>query len=759
MRTKFLFSIFFVLLFIPFSSALVSVRLADHGTDVRNSTNALVDGGNISIFIYDNETGGVEIFNQTFNGGIVNGSWNVILVADMEYGKTYWKDYSVNGEDLDFSGNERLEFHSPLGYINNETFFNFSLIGSCSSNQAIKQIYENGSVVCADVSSSSTQKSATGYLYNDSTTIYLNETKLNESFLRDDTNSNVGINNFTTTGTGFFSFLGSLASRISNIFVTDVNVNGNITLNGSSVEDWSDVTGSGLNLSGTNADQNINVSPYNLTAGYFIGDGSQLTGISSGSSLWTNSSGDATYTSGNVGIGTTTPGAKLHVAGDGSEDFYVLKSTTDNGNWLNFSTSASDREFVLDSNSITWTSDTTNKFTSLRSGAVSDGSRLFQYRFETTTDGGSTKNQAARIYAEGAGTHSTTNSPGRLVFQTTPNGSTAISTRLLIEENGRIGVATTSPTATLDVRPLNSSTISLSVTSPSGQNAFSIWNNARDTLYLNINENGDVSFQPTTKVTFSDGTNVGIGTGTPSAALEIKRNDTNQQLHISDGESSEGRVEIGYDTSGNYGRFQIWDSTDGAGDITLNPNGGNVGIGTDNASRAKLVIEGNVSYNNGAYGYLNSGGVVGTTGATDVYTSIYSSDRVVANEFNAISDRRVKSEIFGVEDALEVIDKFNVVAYNKATKGSSSRMGEVGLIGQEAWDVYPLSVRISEGDVIDEDGNWVEVGDFYSVNYQTVSMLGIRAIQELRGIIESKDNEIQMLKLELCNKDDSYSWC
>lgn len=55
-----------------------------------------------------------------------------------------------------------------------------------------------------------------------------------------------------------------------------------------------------------------------ITATNFIGDGSQITGIVSG--LWTNSSGDATYTSGDVGIGTSNPSAQLNVNGSSRLD-------------------------------------------------------------------------------------------------------------------------------------------------------------------------------------------------------------------------------------------------------------------------------------------------------------------------------------------------------------------------------------------------------------------------------------------------------
>ena len=50
-----------------------------------------------------------------------------------------------------------------------------------------------------------------------------------------------------------------------------------------------------------------------LTADTLIGDGSQLTGLPS--SPWTKSGSNAYYNDGNVGVGTTTPGQKLSVSG------------------------------------------------------------------------------------------------------------------------------------------------------------------------------------------------------------------------------------------------------------------------------------------------------------------------------------------------------------------------------------------------------------------------------------------------------------
>jgi hypothetical protein len=100
----------------------------------------------------------------------------------MEYGKTYYKDYEIEGEDLDFSGDERLQFTSPSGYINNATFINFSLIEPCNSNQAIYSINEDGSVNCVNVSSDTVWSLTNSYyLYNSSGILKVNETRLNQT--------------------------------------------------------------------------------------------------------------------------------------------------------------------------------------------------------------------------------------------------------------------------------------------------------------------------------------------------------------------------------------------------------------------------------------------------------------------------------------------------------------------------------------------------------------------------------------------------
>ena len=235
----------FFFIFVSFVSLLLlqmtsAVLMSDQGTDVKNkSSGQLLSLGNLSITIYDSAAGGNFIYQLNTSDAIVNGSWNLMISPTLEFGKSYWKDYAINGEDLDFDGNERIEFQSSLGLINNVSFINFSLISSCQPGYSIRLIYANGSVECEADDTGSAASNLTDYALKNQS----------ENFA-----GNVNVSgNVTTTNYGFFGWLGSLASRIIKLFVQDIDASGNVNVSG------------------------------NVTASYFIGNGSLLTGITSSS--------------------------------------------------------------------------------------------------------------------------------------------------------------------------------------------------------------------------------------------------------------------------------------------------------------------------------------------------------------------------------------------------------------------------------------------------------------------------------------------
>jgi len=251
MKSKFIISILCLVFFSSFTSA---VLISDQGTDVKNKTSgSLLSLGNLSISIYDNTTKGSLIYEQNFSDTIVNGSWNLMINPNLEYGRSYWKDYKINGEDLDFDSNERLEFHSSSGKINNVSFINLSLINSCSTGSSIRVIYENGSVECETDDNSGTPN-LTNYALKNQSEIFTG--------------------NVTTSQSGFFGWLGSLSSRITKLFVQDIDASGNINATG------------------------------NVTASKFVGDGSLLTNLPTGNEgepLWS-----ANYTLFNMTWSTDT---------------------------------------------------------------------------------------------------------------------------------------------------------------------------------------------------------------------------------------------------------------------------------------------------------------------------------------------------------------------------------------------------------------------------------------------------------------------
>lgn len=229
---------------------------------------------------------------------------------------------------------------------------------------------------------------------------------------------------------------------------------------------------------------------------------------------------------------------------------------------------------------------------------------------------------------------------------------------------------------------------------------------------------------------------------------------------------------------------------------------GNVGIGSNTTSAAKLVVNGSASSSIGNYGYLNSSGNNGTGSGTNTY-SIYASARIAASEFNAFSDARIK-KIRGLSDGradLQTLLNIKVTDYQLKDSISKGNTLYKKVIAQQVEKVYPQAVttitdvvpdiyRLSEikngrielkdnalqkGDKVklifgertelvsvtaadasgfsvglsDEGSVFVygrEVSDFRTVDYEALSMLNISATQELIKMVCTQNETIENLK-------------
>ena len=157
-----------------------------------------------------------------------------------------------------------------------------------------------------------------------------------------------------------------------------------------------------------------------VSATAFVGDGSGLTGIDSG--LWTASSTDIYYTSGNVGIGDATPAAPLTV---GNGDLFKVNS----------SGAITSSSGITSSGSVTFSGLTANRLVSTGAGGI----------LETMITSG----QAAASVSNETGS-------GQLVFGTSPtfNGSINFPGSGIWNSGGNVGIGTTTPATALDVNGL-----------------------------------------------------------------------------------------------------------------------------------------------------------------------------------------------------------------------------------------------------------------------------------------------------------------
>lgn len=130
------------------------------------------------------------------------------------------------------------------------------------------------------------------------------------------------------------------------------------------------------------------------------------------------------------------------------------------------------------------------------------------------------------------------------------------------------------------------------------------------------------------------------------------------------------------------------------------PNG-NVGIGTATPTQARLVVSGEQSTNASGmfvYGYRSSKVMDSGT----VKNSIYATDGVTAQQFNVVSDARIK-KIVGVSDNandLDVLSKIVITDYKMIDSVQRGNQVYKKVIAQQVEKVYPLAVNTKLTEVI-----------------------------------------------------------
>ena len=392
-------------------------------------------------------------------------------------------------------------------------------------------------------------------------------------------------------------------------------------------------------------------------------------------SQWTTTVAPAIYySSGNVGIGTSTPQSLLDVKYASTINntytlgsFALTPTITSSGAYSYTGILAGVNQVTI-SNGVS----NTGSVIGLQSGATTNipgtGSLASLYgekiSYGTYTGSSGTVTNAYGLYISPYHQGGTiTNSYG-LVIASPATGGTATNQFGIYQSGsgmsnylaGSLGVGTVSPRTTLEV----TGGIRALPGTPANDSAnvgYAFGANGDTGMFLVNNTgaaDGDLAFysNASPKMTVLSGGNVGIGTASPGAKLQIKQS----------ANAVGGGIQVLRSDAANNADFyvgndnQAYIQAGNSGYITIQ-TGGNVGIGTVSPGQ-KLDVSGVIQATNFVYA----------------------------------SDRRLKYNIKPIDDALEKVLKLRGVTYNWKASGRA----DMGLIAQEVEEVFPDMVQTNQ---------------------------------------------------------------
>jgi hypothetical protein len=179
----------------------------------------------------------------------------------------------------------------------------------------------------------------------------------------------------------------------------------------------------------------------------------------------------------------------------------------------------------------------------------------------------------------------------------------------------------------------------------------------------------------------NSGGSLGIGTWSPSAPLTVAADGT-AQLLIQGKTNPAYQLWLGYNTSSNYGWIQATDSGVANEPLILNPNNGNVGIGTT-APGATLEVNGTLRFSGDAKGTVQTTAWTGVLCGGDYAESV------------GVSGKRAEYE---PGDVL-IIDPDNSDGVAKSTQPYSTVVAGIystkpGVIGRKSTDKDKAKLEI-----------------------------------------------------------------
>jgi|GEM_PF-2514069 len=499
----------------------------------------------------------------------------------------------------------------------------------------------------------------------------------------------------------------------------------------------------------------------------------------------------------NVGIGTTSPGRRLDISGSDDWDTAIRTTRTSNNNVAvlgsRYVGSFSNNSFGIFSNSSErMTIDsvgnvgigTTSPQTKLQVynstvGGLNETIRSQGYwsalgsgsliRFTNYHASGTTPNTGEYNLAGIGGVDDSGNWGGSLYFQTAPTGTAggaALQTRMAINPAGNVGIGTTAPTYHLQVESTadNQLQVTGKGTGYGGILLSNIYSERTTSGTVGLLKVGS-AYAPSAFYVETSG-KVGVGTTAPLGALTIKNIADAPDIIL---ERSAGNTD--YQIINSAGHFKINKATDATtwtNFLDIEPNNGNVGIGTT-TPLSKLSINGGLHVGGdsdaGDNNILADGTITGTnfigpgtglTGTASGLTAGAVSGLTLTSASYGINPDNVTQNQIGYNTSISLFGQIDGGLYSSAYSSDwihqiygDFRTGQIAIRGKNSGAWQPWRTVLDSGNVGTYalpagTDNWVNTtGDTMSGNLNFnnygLGVVGTYASDKYQGVFAMGD--------------------